>query len=84
MQLTFQNMTVQNSDPVGLVQFAMGETDDLTRSHQWLTGQIQCDLSNMKSVALLQITVLHRLNDLIDAEKQRLTRLYEEAQQPQR
>jgi hypothetical protein len=74
--------TFRTTDPVGLVRFSIG---DVTKPEgQWIEGQVVCDMSNMKSVALLQIRVLHQLNALIDAEKQRLTHLYEEAQRSQR
>jgi hypothetical protein len=77
-----RQMTIQNADPVGLVQFSIG---DATKPEgQWLAGQIQCDMSNIKSVALLQIRVLTQLNELIDAEKQRLILLYEAAQRSPR
>lgn len=83
MTLQLQNVTIQNTDPVGLVQFAMGESGDLTRSGQWLTGQILCDASNTKSVALLQIEALRKVNELIHIETERLTRLYGEARRSQ-
>jgi hypothetical protein len=86
MPLELRQMTVPATrphDPVGYVEFFAGDGADAERSEQWITGQVPVGLPTMKSLALLQIVVLQRAQDLLGAEIERLRRLYEAAEQSQ-
>jgi hypothetical protein len=67
MPLELRQMTVPATrphDPVGYVEFFAGDGADAERSEQWITGQVPVGLPAMKSLALLQIVVLQRAQDL--------------------
>jgi hypothetical protein len=86
MPLELRQMTIHATrphDPVAYVQFFAGDGADVEQSEQWIRGQVPAGLPAMKSVALLQIVALQRARDLLDEEIQRLTRLYEAAEQSQ-
>jgi hypothetical protein len=68
---------------VGYVQFFAGDGANLEQSEQWITGQVSAGLPAMKPIALLQIVTLQRARGLLDDEIERLTRLYEAAEQSQ-
>jgi hypothetical protein len=80
--MTFQ--AVPAAGKVGLINFFAGDAAESEQSNQWISGQVVSDGSSMKSVALNQLTALHRARDLIDSEIARLTRLYQAAEQSQR
>src|SRR5438067_12707828 len=84
MPVELRQMTVPATrphDPVGYVQFFVGDGADVERSEQWIRGQVPAGLPAMKPVALLQIVALQRAQDLLNAEIDRLTRLYELTEQ---
>jgi hypothetical protein len=80
-QVTFRIADARGQ--AGLVSFVAGDADDAAQSGEWISGQVRSYLPNMKSIALQQIVVLKRARDLVANEIQRLSVLYQEAEQAQ-
>lgn len=83
MAIELRRTTFEGADAsstVGHVSFFIGEPGDGERSGQWIEGRVISDAPTMRSLALNQITVLHRARDLIDAEIARLTPIYRKAE----
>ena len=80
-QMTFRIADARSQ--AGLVSFRAGDADDAAQSHEWISGQVQSGLPTMKSIALQQIAALKRARELIADEIQRLSVLYQEAEQAQ-
>jgi hypothetical protein len=86
MAFELRNMTFQGADPLGragTVSFFAGYGADAQQSKLWIAGQLVSDGPSMRSLALNQLTALHRARDLLDAEIARLTPLYHQAEQAQ-
>jgi len=81
-----QKVTFQTHIPTAgrqVASFFLGN-DEAEPSGQWISGQVETRQSGMKSLALNQLSVLHAARELIDAEIERMTGLYEQAEQSPR
>jgi hypothetical protein len=86
MAFELRTMSFQRADALktaGSVSFFAGTSTDAAQSTLWISGQIESDMPNMKSLALHQLKALGKVRDLIDGEIARLTRLYEQAERSQ-
>lgn len=75
-----QQLTAFGDDPAKNVTLFLGDGPDAAQSSQWISAQLAIDMPPHKSFSLMRLIVLRSMRDLIGAEIQRLTGLYEQAE----
>jgi hypothetical protein len=79
--VTLRHLTAFGDDPTERVTLFLGDGPDTAQSSQWISAQVAVEMQPLKSLSLLRIRALHATRDRIDDEIQRLTKLYNQAEQ---
>jgi hypothetical protein len=78
--VTLQHLTAFGDDPTKRVTFFLGDGPDAAQSNQWISAQLAIDMPPHKSFSMLRLIALRSMRDLLGAEIQRLSDLYEKAE----
>ena len=80
MPIQLQNVTFYGDEPVTSVQVFLGDGPDAEHSKEWISAQLAVQLPVLKSVPFQRLIILQQMQNKVQHEIDRLSRLYSEAE----
>jgi hypothetical protein len=87
MSLKLTSMQINGTEPgqdVDFIEIFVSDGQTVEQSQQWICARVKVGTPSMKSLALLELAAVRKVRDLLTEESERLSGLYQQAEQAHR